>query len=85
MSVPNRDGKGKPLSCWLTAVFIFPNTATTIAMVTSGLPRSLNGKRARSPLKKIEIKLFLIKGNIWFEIIFNVRRAFLRGHHTLFL
>ena len=27
----------------LTAVFIFPNTATTIGMVTSGLPRSLNG------------------------------------------
>ena len=43
MSVPNRDGKGKPLSCCLTAVFVFLNTATTIAMVTSGLPRSLNG------------------------------------------
>ena len=33
-------------------VFVFPNTATTIGMVTSGLPRSLNGKRARSPKVK---------------------------------
>ena len=51
--------------------FVSLMSATTIEMVTSGLPRSLNGKRARSP-KRVYLTFFNVARCFWPKVCAQV-------------
>ena len=50
-------------------VFLYLNTATTIAAVMRTLGRNPSGKRARSPRKKLDFKPSLVTRNIRYQVI----------------